>query len=265
MGKLIRLSSSGIEYLDYAWGVYSGCLNWQNGICAVEKCWAKGTTERFKRNYPNGFGPTYYPQAFLSPLYLKKPSRISVGWMGDLFGDWVYPKMKLRSVMPSGKASAIMSLKGWIFTTIEQCPQHTFLFLTKRPQNLIKWSPFPDNCQVGVTATDARYFAEACGYLRDVEASVKYLSIEPYLGMIIGSAMDRMLMQMASINWLIIGAQTRPYKPPKIEWVKELVEAADRAGIPVFLKDNLRPLFEKPFVTYPYWAWRKGHLRQEVP
>ncbi|GAH80520.1 unnamed protein product, partial [marine sediment metagenome] len=39
-----------------------------------------------------------------------------------------------------------------------------------------------------------------------------------------------------------IGAQTKPYKPPKIEWVEEIVKAADKAGIPVFLKDSLRTL-----------------------
>jgi len=46
----------------------------------------------------------------------------------------------------------------------------------------------------------------------------------------------------AGINWLIIGSQTKPYKPPKIEWVQEIVDAADKAGIPVFLKENLAPL-----------------------
>ena len=45
-----------------------------------------------------------------------------------------------------------------------------------------------------------------------------------------------------SCQWVIIGSQTKPYKPPKIEWVKEIVEACDKAGIPVFLKDNLKPL-----------------------
>ncbi|MBA7575646.1 hypothetical protein ES708_17478 [subsurface metagenome] len=89
--------------------------------------------------------------------------------------------------------------------------------------------------------------------------------------MIIGSEMDIMCMLMAGINWVIIGAQTKPYKPPKIEWVKEIVEAADRAGIPVFLKDNLKPLFtdEQHRIFYPEWAlnnietdWR---LRQEMP
>jgi len=49
-------------------------------------------------------------------------------------------------------------------------------------------------------------------------------------------------LQEAGISWLILGSQTKPYRPPRIEWVKEIVEACDKAGIPVFLKDNLEPL-----------------------
>lgn len=49
-------------------------------------------------------------------------------------------------------------------------------------------------------------------------------------------------LEEAGISWLIIGAQTRPTVFPKIEWVKEIVMASDQAGIPVFLKDNLKPL-----------------------
>ncbi|GAH56543.1 unnamed protein product [marine sediment metagenome] len=43
----------------------------------------------------------------------------------------------------------------------------------------------------------------------------------------------------------IIGAQTKPAKYPRIEWVEEIIGAADKAGVPVFLKDNLRPLAEE--------------------
>ena len=49
-------------------------------------------------------------------------------------------------------------------------------------------------------------------------------------------------LEEAGISWVILGSQTKPYKPPKIEWVQEIVESCDKAGIPVFLKDNLKPL-----------------------
>lgn len=62
-------------------------------------------------------------------------------------------------------------------------------------------------------------------------------------------------LEEAGISWVIIGAQTKPYKPPKIEWVREITEACDKAGTLVFHKDNLKPIFPIPTNT----------LRQELP
>lgn len=181
MNKTPRLSKSGIEYLDYGWNFYSGCHNKKLGICPVQNCWAEAITKRMAHNYPNGFEPTIYREAFLSPLGLKKPSIIGCAFMGDLFGDWVKPDERIEAMMPSGKASIRMSLKGWIFTTIQQCPRHTFLFLTKCPWNLPQWSPFPLNVWLGVSATNQRQFDEAVKYLKDIEATVKFISFEPLL------------------------------------------------------------------------------------
>ncbi len=277
MNKLIRLSPTGIEYGDYAWNFASGCGNNIDGKCNAGgfRCWAYPITQRFADRYPNGFKPTIYPEALLSPLYLKKPSRILCAFMGDLFWDCpeFNPERKIETMLPSQVASIGMSLKGWIFTTIKQCPQQTFVFLTKQPQNLIKFSPFPDNCGVGVSATNSAQFGLACYYLADIKASVKYISFEPLLGSVaepakyIGGLHQSFL--SAGIKWVIIGSQTKPYRPPTIEAVREIVEACDKAGIPVFLKDNLKPLLEN---TVPFsqryidklkgYTWR---LRQEMP
>ena len=75
---------------------------------------------------------------------------------------------------------------------------------------------------------------------------------------------------MPFLNWVIIGAQTKPTVMPKIEWIQEIVEAADKAGIPVFLKDNLLKLLP---VEEPFWYGLTGDedeyltakLRQEMP
>jgi len=65
---------------------------------------------------------------------------------------------------------------------------------------------------------------------------------------------DSIYLKDAGINWIIIGQQTPPNKKtePKVEWVQEIVEAADKAGIPVFQKNNLKPLLD-------------NNLRQEMP
>lgn len=251
MNKTPRLSKSGIEYLDYAWNFYSGCLNSERGICPVgENCWAKGITVRFPDRYPNGFDPTFYPEAFLSPLYLKKPSIIGCAFMGDLFGDWVDPQQHISAPLPErpkrlGSFTLQGTLKQVLFGTIRNCPQHTFLFLTKCPQNLPQWSPFPDNCRVGVTATGYRAFNQALDGLKVIKAKVKYISIEPLLEGIIFYP-ERL--SYCGISWVIIGAQTNPYKPPKIEWVEEIETAAKKVGIPIFEKDNLKPLLKRELI-----------------
>ena len=87
MNRLIRLSPTGIEYGDYAWNFASGCDNHINGKCKSGdfNCWAYSITQRFSNHYPNGFKPTIYPDALVSPVYLKKPNRILCAFMGDLF------------------------------------------------------------------------------------------------------------------------------------------------------------------------------------
>jgi len=73
------------------------------------------------------------------------------------------------------------------------------------------------------------------------------------------------------INWVIIGQQTsvKASTQPKIEWIREIVEACDKAKIQVFLKDNLSSVFSGCTID-DKWVWDKrlGHgklWRQELP
>lgn len=277
MSKTPRLSKSGIEYLDHTWNFYSGCENWKRGICGGGgqqfRCWAKSFTERFPDHYPNGFEPTFYPEAFLSPMRLKKPSRIGVAWMGDLFGDWVDPDEEIQVPLfelSRGTLSSAATIKQTVFGVIRSCPQHDFLFLTKCSWNLWKWSPFPENAWVGVTATGHTMFHEAIRYLREIEAKIKFISVEPLLEHI--SVKDWHISQV--LDWLTIGAQTQPYRPPQIEHVEEIVRAADKARILVFLKDNLFSLINSVDMFNYRNLWSGGRenkldfplrLRQEMP
>ena len=120
---------------------------------------------------------------------------------------------------------------------------HRFYILTKQPQNLVKFSPFPDNAWVGVSATDRDKYIAACMHLGRIEAKVKYLSLEPLLNWVhVREVHPAKYLQENGIGWVIIGAQTKPTVMPNIEWVQEIVEGCDKSNIPVFLKDNLMPL-----------------------
>ena len=156
-----------------------------------------------------------------------------------------------------------------VLRVIKHTSYNRYYLLTKQPQNLIKFSPFPENCWVGVTATDYWKYVDACNYLSQVKANVKFLSLEPLLSW---DENPQHFFKSSGISWLIIGAQTNPYKPPEISWVREIVEAADKAGVKIFLKNNLRPLLipedcRKPnYLTEDmFWASEKAQLRQEMP
>ena len=244
----------------YTWNPITGCLNQVGGMCKGGNfpCYAYGLangrlnsrylandhitrtpydkTRRFGRRYLEYEADPFYPRFWADRLEINHHFRfhravgrqryrdrgIFVCDMSDLFGigipeEWTWE----------------------VFEEIKLCPNDRFYLLTKQPQNPIKFSPFPDNCWVGVTATSNGALSLALMGLRNMEAKVKFLSFEPLLGDV---GMNDHMPIKGLIDWVIIGGQTKPTVYPKIEWVQEIVEACDKAGIPVFLKNNLKPL-----------------------
>jgi protein gp37 len=261
-----RLSKTGIEYLDYCWNFLSGCRHKEQGKCPPVPCWAKEMAGRFKGHYPNGFTPTFYPEALLSPLALKKPARIGVCFMGDLFGDWIGPYFNASMIMLG-------------LDTIKKCPQHTFVFLTKNPAGMRAWSPFPGNCEVGFSAWSPDSFVNGLREIMNVKAKVRWCSLEPLLewsGEVAGNAWEL-------LDWVAIGALTgnkkqimetarlypalTPWKlsastsrwglMPPVEWLRNIVEGCDAAGTKVFIKDNLKSWIEYHGMAACQWAARE--------
>jgi len=203
---------------------------------------------RFNRyeDLHNPFYPRFWPER-LKDLDVKSPKGVFVCDMSD----WCAPSL------PTAWKEALMA-------AIRKNPQHRIYLLTHQPQELPQWSPFPENCWVGVTVTNKREYQQALAGLNAIEARVKYISFEPLLGpvpVLFSYAFDK-----NDIDWVIIGAMTgrnadlfrlaRQYPglapafdwkirtlQPNRNWVADIVRAADKAHIPVFLKDNLMPLF----------------------
>ena len=226
-----------IEYLDYTWNPLIGCRNWFGGPCgggSEFKYWAKAMTERFEAHYPFGFDPTFWPRRIAEPVKLRKPSRIGVSFMGDLFGDWLWAKVV-------GNPDDMMNMdeiREAIIGTARLCPQHTFLFLTKCPWNLRPWNPWPQNAWVGASVTNNGQMTIALQHLSQVKAPVRFISFEPLLGMI---GMDDHMPMKGIVEWVITGGKSGKDKfyPPE-DWIQEIESAADGAGVAVFEKDNLR-------------------------
>ena len=239
------MSRTRIEWCDWT-------ENPVKGLCpmACSYCYGRRLYQRFHWNPEI----RYDPWALMNlPI---KPSRIFVGSTMELFGPWVKP--------------------GYIEELQRGCglwPQHTFIFLTKLPEKLPK--EWPDNCWVGVTATDTESFMGACTLLEyPLQAKVKFLSLEPFLSWDYNWNYSYLAntLKRASIGWLIIGQQTpvRKSTMPKVEWIREIVDAADKAGVPVFCKDNLDCLIGqdqqfKRFRGYDSEGNMLVGLRQEFP
>jgi protein gp37 len=233
------MNKTKIEYLDYTWNPIVGC----SGVgCAVAgACWAKGQAKRQKPGVDkNGrdrgcqdcydFKPHLHAGRLIQPFTAAvPPSRIGVCFMGDLFDDKVQVDWTQR-----------------IFETMQLAGMHTFICLTKQAHNLVrKETPkFPRNVWMGVSVNRV-CDTERIDYLRRCGAAVKFVSFEPLFEDVsqwwqgLPCSRGHFELDLSGIDWIIIGAQKRPDVQPKKKWVANLIQAADRAGCKIFMKNNL--------------------------
>ena len=216
----------------HTWNPVVGCLH------GCPYCYARRWAERGMGEYgehPKGkrFEPRILPERLTKPKSVRKPSRIFVSSMGDLFGEWV----------PAGWIEAVLR-------TVRECPQHTFIFLTKNPARYTGIS-FPQNAWVGVTIDDpclncwpVRFWDGGDPYSNDVgesdidlsfiDAPVRFVSLEPL-------RQAPYTIRFHGVEWVIVGGMTGPLAKafPTESWhVARVVEAVTSAHLPLFVKDN---------------------------
>ncbi len=242
-----------IEWTDWTWNPLTGCLSRcsycynlrpgsllsrfgamyiENGkTCMETSNWRRRETGKLHiarkgERIPFGFDPTFYPHRLKDPLKKRRPSKIFVCDCGDLFGNWV-PGQWIKEVL----------------NVVKMCPQHTFQFLTKNPRRYLDFQPLPNNSWAGATLT-CNKDRERVLIMKKVKVPVRFLSIEPLLG--------EVTLPFDGIQWIIIGAQTgrNPLRPKK-EWIDKILSNANKMGIPIFLKNNLRPHYPILFQQFP--------------
>jgi len=220
------MNKTKIEWTQYSWNPCFGC----DHNCWY--CYAAKIAKRFRKNFPNGFKPTFHPERLKEPYALKKTSKIFVCSCADLFAPWT----------PNAWRNAILD-------SIYECPiKHTFQLLTKNPENIPKGYVFPDNVWVGTTVTmengDWRNIEE----IKTINAKVKFVSFEPLLGFL------PYTVDLNGLQWVIIGKLTGS-KKVKLDpdWIGRILGETRRHAIPVFMKKNLVP------------DWSKHALIQQFP
>ena len=194
--------NSKIEWTEATWNPVTGCTQISPG-CA--HCYAMRFANRFKgvvgHPYERGFEVQLRAERLRQPIGWKRPRRIFVNSMSDLFHDEV-PDTYIRQV----------------FAVMAEARQHTFQVLTKRAERareLAATLPWPENVWFGVSIENS-YWSRRTEALRGVPAAVRFLSCEPLLGPLNN-------LDLTDIHWVIAGGESGPgARRPKPEWFRSL-------------------------------------------
>ena len=201
------MAKSKIEWTDRVWNPVTGCTPISEGC---DNCYAERMSKRLagRCGYPEKepFKVTMHKNRLEEPLRWKKPSKVFICSMGDLFHEDV----------PESWISAV-------FLVMQRAKRHTFMVLTKRPERMAnfmdRWShcdndypeqagllevgssagkpggyghyrredkkrpPLP-NVWLGVTAENQRMADIRIPILLQIPAAVRFVSIEPMLGLV---------------------------------------------------------------------------------
>lgn len=235
--------NSAIQWTDATWNPVRGCTKVSPG-CA--NCYAETFAERFRgvpgHPYEQGFDLRLVPEKLTEPLKWKKPRRVFVNSMSDLFQDGV----------PD-------SYIGQVFTVMSAAKQHTFQVLTKRAARMRDlMTRYPEfacpNIWLGVSVENQHFADERIPLLLQTPAAVRFISAEPLLGRVDLRAYLQQFMEdgfipaladkpydpatlSKRIDWVIVGGESgHGARPFDLLWAQSMVGQCQRAGVPVFVK-----------------------------
>jgi protein gp37 len=216
---------STIEWTDATWNPTTGCDRTSPGC---DYCYALTLSKRLKamglakyqrdgspKTSGPGFGLTLHPHTLGIPLKWRSPRRVFVNSMSDLFHDDV----------PLGFIAEV-------FNVMRETPQHTYQLLTKRSRRLAKVADdlvWPSNLWMGVSIEDDRYCFRAL-HLKSVPAAIRFVSAEPLIGPV--NSLD-----LRGLDWVIAGGESGiVHRPVSAEWIRDLRDRCQRAGVAFFFK-----------------------------
>lgn len=260
---------SKIEWTDSTWSPITGCTKVSAGC---DHCYAETIARRFAgtKAYPNGFEVTLRPERLDQPLRWRKPRKVFVNSMSDLFHDAVPDRFI-----------------GEVFSVMGATPQHTYQILTKRHRRmrslLRRWTdhltkgcycppdqggcsapmdvlhgrwPLP-NVWLGVSVESQQWADIRIPALLETPAAVRFLSCEPLLGPVDlrnlrarnGALIDCLAGDVktpegevyaacpSAISWVIAGGESGPgARPMHPDWARSLRDQCQATGVPFFFK-----------------------------
>jgi protein gp37 len=243
---------SSIEWTEASWNPVRGCSIVSPGCT---NCYAMKQAHRF-----SGAGKAYagltkmskggpvwtgaartVPELLDAPLHWKKPRRIFVNSMSDLFHEDVPTDFIAQ-----------------VFAVMAEAKRHTFQILTKRAERMQQllahdlnyegpeW-PLP-NVWIGVSVEDQVRADERIPLLLQTPAAVRWISAEPLLGPVLlrrhidvtrdGTVEGQIFVDhLTGLDWVVVGGESGPgARPFDIAWARSLRDQCRAAGVPVFIK-----------------------------
>jgi len=276
------MGKTSIEWTDASWNPIVGCTEVSPGCANCYAARLAATRLREVRAYQGlatgevqkisrGAGSGHYferwsirwtgevrflPERLEEPLHWKKPQRIFVCDMGDLFHEGVKCEWKQK-----------------IFWVMREARQHTFQVLTKRPRLMQQFiseefgelhEPIP-NVWLGVSVENQHFADERIPLLLATPAAVRWISAEPLLGSVdlnyVGptgntssvlgcipcmrkqenattqSGPHTCMEKRPKLDWVVCGGESGPNaRPMNPEWARWLRGQCQAAGVPFFFK-----------------------------
>ena len=204
---------------------------------------AKYQTDGDPRTSGPGFGVAVHPDELRKPLTWRKPRKVFVNSMSDLF----HAKVPREFIID-------------VFAVMAATPRHTYQVLTKRPERMARFFTNPElradvawraselagdggdargrvlynswplpSVWLGTSIESNKHVGRADA-LRDTPAAVRFISAEPLLGPLTD-------LDLTGIDWLIAGGESgRGARPMHPDWVRDLRDRCTEAGVAFFFK-----------------------------
>ncbi|MHA4819452.1 DUF5131 family protein [Streptomyces aculeolatus] len=261
--------TSKIEWTDATWNPVTGCTKVSPGC---DNCYAETFAERWRgvpsHHFENGFDVTLRPERLQQPESWRKPRRIFVNSMSDLFHEKI----------PD-------SFIAEVFATMARTPQHTYQVLTKRHgrmRSLLSRPSFRDNLAavsphwplpnvwLGVSVEDQKWADVRIPALLATPAAVRFVSAEPLLGpidlygpIVPGRGRPKLTYWLTGrpywdeskatttstgltmaplstgprIDWVIVGGESGPgARPMDLAWTELIADQCRGSEVAVFIK-----------------------------
>jgi len=206
-----------IEWTEQTWNPSAGCTKISSGC---NNCYAETMAIRLQamgiEGYEEGFKFSIVQSRLHEPLKRKKPTVFFVNSMSDIFHENMTEDYLTQ-----------------IFDVIKKTPHHTYQILTKRAARMNEYfsrHEIPSNIWLGVTVENKKDGLPRIEKLRNLDATVLFLSVEPLLE-------DLETINLDNIDWVIVGGESgNRARPMEEKWVLNIKQQCQEKGIAFFFK-----------------------------